>query len=69
MPENAADFDRLTAEFDRPTLEQAQALRSGSVAGMTASDVKGYDARCRKIMRLVKEISVLQKSQQVQETA
>ena len=69
MPENAADFDRLTAEFDRLTLEQAQALRSGSVAGMTAADVKGYDARCRKIMRLVKEISVLQKSQQVQETA
>ena len=69
MPESTADFDRLTAEFDRLTLEQARALRSASLAGMTAAEVKGYDARCRKITKLVKEISVLQKSQQLEETA
>ena len=69
MPEPATNFDRLTAEFDRLTVEQARALRSATLAGMTAAQMKGYDARCRKITRLVKEISVLQRTRQLEESA
>lgn len=69
MPQPATHFDRLTAEFDRLTLEQARALRSATLTGMTAEQVRGYDARRRKITKLVKEISGLQKMRQVQEAA
>lgn len=65
MQNSATHFDRLTEEFDRLTLEQANALRSASITGMTPEDVMGYDTRCKRIMRLVKELEMLQKSQRV----
>jgi hypothetical protein len=58
--DNVPTIDRMKAEIDHLTGEQADALRTATYLGMTPEDTKEYDDRSSRITSLLQEVERLE---------
>lgn len=54
---------RIKQEIDLLTEQQMEALKRATYLGMTTDEAKDYDARRKRIVELVQELSLLERAQ------
>ena len=59
--ETVAVAHRIKQEIDRLTDEQAKALRSATLTGMTPDQAREYDGRRKAITGLIRDLEVLRR--------
>jgi hypothetical protein len=57
--ENAALFQRITAEINRLSEQQTEAMQKATVVGLTSDEAKEYNERRSRIADLVIQLAMI----------
>lgn len=60
--ETTETIHRIKEEIDKLTEQQSDALNTATYLGMTADEAKEYDERRERVLKLVRDLKILEES-------